>query len=461
MFDGSGRQRLRLAIVSTYDELCGIAGYTRALTRQLAPFADVTVFDLDQSLLRSAHQAVQRQADRHIGKIADAFDGFDCINLQLEFGTLGRTPKQIAQRLRRLVKAAPALSVTFHTIFGHDRPDRALLCGYLLRARFTQAAATMAEHRRTRLLGERTYRLLRKRQRTHPVTLIVHTPRDARLLRDVFGLRSVEHHPLSFIGTEEAHAIRQRASRTDFPLLATLPQDAKLIGSFGFLSPYKGFETALRALRCLPADYQLLIFGGVHPQAIRRGAAIDPYVHTLLEEAHIGQTVLDAVMTRTALANVPLTLGAEAGDLLVAHPGDLCQRVHFMGVQDDDGFMRAMALCDAVVLPYQEVGQSSSGPIALALEMGCRVLASRTHAFLQYARYHPNQIAFFDIGNYAELAGLIRSEAGAPQGKRALTFNAATNAALYLRANRPYPDLAHPPGAPPPGTTPPGTTPPA
>jgi glycosyltransferase involved in cell wall biosynthesis len=440
MFDGSGRQRLRLAIVSTYDELCGIAGYTRALTRQLAPFADVTVFDLDQTLLRSVHTAVQRQAERHIGAIADAFDGFDCINLQLEFGTLGRTPGQISRRLRRLVKAAPALSVTFHTIFGQERPDRLGLCGHLLRGRFTQAAATMAEHRRARLLGERTYRLLRKRQRTHPVTLIVHTARDARLLRDVFGLRSVEHHPLSFIGAEEAHAIRERTSRADFPLLATLPQDAKLIGSFGFLSPYKGFETALRALHCLPDDHHLLIFGGVHPQAIRRGVAIDPYVRTLLEEAHIGQTMLDAVLARTSLANVPLTLGAEARDLLAAHPDDLRRRVHFLGVQDDDGFMRAMALCDAVVLPYQEVGQSSSGPLALALELGCRVLASRTHAFLQYARYHPNQIAFFDIGNYAELAGLIRSQAGAPHGKRTLTFNAATNAALYLRANRPYPE---------------------
>lgn len=31
----------RSAIISTYDELCGIAGYTRALERQLAPLMDV------------------------------------------------------------------------------------------------------------------------------------------------------------------------------------------------------------------------------------------------------------------------------------------------------------------------------------------------------------------------------------------------------------------------------------
>ena len=451
MFDGSGRQRLRLAIVSTYDELCGIAGYTRALTQQLSPYADLKVFDLDQSLLRSAHHPVQRQADRHIASIAAALDGFDCINLQLEYGTLGRTPRQIARRLRRLVLAAPALSVTFHTIFGHERPDHAALCDHLLHGRFGQAGAALAEQRRTRLLGEQTYALLRRRQRTHHVTSIVHTSRDARLLRDVFGLRDVEHHPLSFVSAAQAQAVRALASQADFPLLAGVPADAKLIGSFGFLSPYKGFETALRALRCLPDDHHLLIFGGVHPQAIRRGAAIDPYVSALLNEARIGQRVLDAVLAGAAAAKLPVTLGAplgvplevplgaEAAGLLAPHPDDLQKRVHFLGVQDDVGFMRAMALCDAVVLPYQEVGQSSSGPLALALEMGCRVLASRTHAFLQFARYHPRQIEFFDIGNFAELAGLIRSGRPAPGSSRVLSYNTATNAALYLRANRPYP----------------------
>jgi hypothetical protein len=39
--------RPRVAIVSTYDELCGIAGYTRALEKQLRPLMEIEVFDLD------------------------------------------------------------------------------------------------------------------------------------------------------------------------------------------------------------------------------------------------------------------------------------------------------------------------------------------------------------------------------------------------------------------------------
>ena len=104
MFDGATpppSSPVRLAIVSTYDEMCGIAGYTRALEQQLRVDAEVTVFDLDQYLLRSPHARVQRHADRHITEIAARLHAFDSVNIQLEYGTLGRTPSQITRRLRR------------------------------------------------------------------------------------------------------------------------------------------------------------------------------------------------------------------------------------------------------------------------------------------------------------------------------------------------------------------------
>lgn len=438
MFDGATPPRsgpLRLAIVSTYDEMCGIAGYTRALERQLRQHADVTVFDLDQYLLRGQHRRVQRLADRHIADIAAQLHTFDSVNIQLEYGTLGRTPNQIVRRFKTLVKAAPAVSITFHTILGHDPLDWAALGLSLITGRFLRVARIAGSFRRNRDLGARTYRFLHARQHLQPVNAIVHTKRDARLLRDVFRIRNVDHHPLSFIAGPEAERVRQAAALDQFPVMKTLPPDAKLIGSFGFLSPYKGFETALRALRYLPEDHHLLIFGGVHPQGIKREQSIDPYIQTLLDEAHIGHTIFDTMADNAT--PVSFALDAASRDLLSRHPEDLHSRVHFLGVHDDEGFMRAMALCDAVVLPYLEVGQSSSGPIAMALEMGCRVLASRTLAFLQFARYHPGQVEFFDIGNFAELAGLILAGTPAPLGGRTLTYNTGTNTALYLRANQP------------------------
>jgi glycosyltransferase involved in cell wall biosynthesis len=438
VFDGATPPRsgpLRLAIISTYDEMCGIAGYTRALEKQLRPHAEVTVFDLDQYLLRGPHRRVQRLADRHIKEIAARLHEFDSVNIQLEYGTLGRTTNQIMRRFKRLVAAAPTLSITFHTILGHEALDWTAIGFSLITGRLFRVVQMIALFRRNRDLGARTYQFLHARQRVQPINAIVHTKRDARLLRDVFRIRNVNHHPLSFIAAAEAERIRQAATRDQFPLLRTLPPAAKLIGSFGFLSPYKGFETALRALHYLPEDHHLLIFGGVHPQAIKREQAIDPYIQILLDEAHIGQTILDTVNGKST--PVSLNLDASSKDLLTRHPDDLHRRIHFFGVHNDEAFMRAMALCDMVVLPYLEVGQSSSGPIAMALEMGCRVLASRTLAFLQFARYHPNQIEFFDIGNYAELADLILAGSAAPGGERRLDFNTGTNAALYMEANQP------------------------
>jgi glycosyltransferase involved in cell wall biosynthesis len=429
---------LRLAIVSTYDELCGIAGYARALEQQLRPHAAVTVFDLDQYLLRNPRARMQRQADRHIEDIAKQLKYFDSVNIQLEYGTLGRSQAQILRRLRKLVVAAPAVTITFHTILGHETLNWGEIGQLLIKGRLARISQIIGSYRWRQSVGSRTYALLRARQRQQSLQCIVHTRRDARLLHDIYRINNVSHHPLSFISAHQAEQVRQAATREQFPLLRTLPLEAKLIGTFGFLSPYKGFETVLRALRYLPEDHHLLIFGGVHPQTIRQNQTLDPYVRNLLFEARIGQTIFD-----TAEAKGPgltITLESGAKDLFGRHPDDLQHRVHFLGVHNDEAFMRAMALCDAVVMPYLEVGQSSSGPIAMALEMGCRVLASRTVAFMQFARYHPGQVEFFDIGNYAELADLIRTGTPAPLGQRRLAYNTETNVDLYLQAN----------GAPPP-----------
>src|ERR1700728_5115797 len=80
-------RRERLAIVSTRNKLCGIAAYTHALERQLADIFDITVFDLDQYLLRGRHPRVRALGNRHIRQICQDIAGFDTVNLQLEHGT--------------------------------------------------------------------------------------------------------------------------------------------------------------------------------------------------------------------------------------------------------------------------------------------------------------------------------------------------------------------------------------
>jgi glycosyltransferase involved in cell wall biosynthesis len=280
---------------------------------------------------------------------------------------------------------------------------------------------------------------LRRLQERKPVAIMVHSKRDMRSIRDLYGLKTVYHHPLSFIARAAAQRVRQSTPRAAFPLLQNLPESARLIGTFGFLSPYKGFETVVQALKYLPETHHLLIFGGIHPQTIKREEAVDPYILKLFRAARIGQTPLDHLRE----SNVPVTPSGDVNALLADHPGSLRARVHFMGALSDEQFYAAMALCDIAVFPYLEVGQSSSGPISIALEMGTRVIASRTAAFRAYARYHPGLVEFFDIGNYAELATRILAEVPRNVYAPHLTYNTETNVALYLRANGIMPQPVH------------------
>jgi hypothetical protein len=87
------------------------------------------------------------------------------------------------------------------------------------------------------------------------------------------------------------------------------------------------------------------------------------------------------------------------------------------------------------VFPYLEVGQSSSGPISQALELGCRIIASRTHTFLGFAEYHKNAVEFFDIGNHLELAERLSARPQFSARRGLPEFNIATNKATYLLAN--------------------------
>jgi glycosyltransferase involved in cell wall biosynthesis len=435
--------RPRLAVVSTYNELCGIAAYTRRLEKQLADVFDVTVFDLNQYLLRSRHRRVHKFGDRHIQEICREIRVYDAVNLQLEHGTLGISSHDIYRRFNLIVRAAPRISVTFHTIFNSEAFDYSEYLRELLRFNFARAAELRSNYLRIHLLSAGIAGRLRRAQRFKPVSVIVHTRRDSSQMKFVRGMRNVFDHPLSFLSDADADDIQRTASRRKFTILDQVPKDSRLIGVFGFLGRYKGFDTVIRALHHLPKDYHLLIFGGVHPNEIKSHQSIDPVVSSLFDAGYVDTNIAERMRadpTRGA-PTVSVAVNGSMRDLLIGHPKDLSRRIHFLGATSDEDFLSGMAICDSVVFPYLEVGQSSSGPISQALELGCRVIASRTHTFLQLDRYHRNTIEFFDIGNHLELAARILARPQFDTNARPLSFNVETNKEIYLAANSPQPKI--------------------
>jgi glycosyltransferase involved in cell wall biosynthesis len=432
----AGARRPRLALISTYSELCGIASYTRSLEKQLGDVFDVTVFDLHQYLLRSPHRRVRRFGDRHIQEICREIKDYDTVNLQLEHGTLGLNSHDIFRRFSWIVRAAGRLSVTFHTVMQCQAFDYREYVRQLLKLNFAEAARRRSEYNRTYLLSAGVASRLRRAQRFKPVSVVVHTRRELAHMKYVHGLRNVYDHPLAFLAEEDARDIRRLARRDMFPILDAVPSDGKLVGVFGFLGRYKGFDTVIRALHHLPKEYHLLIFGGVHPNEIKLHQAIDPVVSSLFDAGYIDTSVPERVRASAGAGAPAVSLAVDPSmrELLTEHPKDLSGRIHFLGATGDAEFLSGMAICDAVVFPYLEVGQSSSGPISQALELGCRLIASRTHTFLQFGRYHPGMIEYFDIGNHLELAARIVARPQFAPGIRPLSFNTETNKAAYLAA---------------------------
>jgi glycosyltransferase involved in cell wall biosynthesis len=295
----------------------------------------------------------------------------------------------------------------------------------------------VAERTRNRRLSVGIARHMRRLAGTKPVSAIVHNRRDLYDAQYLYGFDNVFDHPLSFLGSSETELVRAAAARSRFPMLRRLPEDAALVGVFGFLNEYKGFGTAIRALHHLPENYHLLIFGGTHPNEIAAHRPVHPYVASLFEEAYADTSLYDRLGQASQQGGPGLVLHADRclGELLGAHPRDLSSRIHFMGALGDADFLAGMAVCDAVVFPYLEVGQSSSGPISQALELGCRIIASRTHTFLGFGEYHKHAVEFFDIGNHLELAERLLAPRQFPARFDLPEYNVETNKATYLLAN--------------------------
>lgn len=424
-----------LAIVGTFDELCGIAAYVKTMVRLLGDHFDVTVFDLDQFLFKHPSPTVQRLAEVEVRRICRELQGFDAVNIQLEHGLFGTSPRMILRRLKRVIRSSRTLVITFHTIISGERASLGSVLRSAARGRPVRGIQEFRKLRQDNVLSEGLYRFIsgeqRRRGERDPVSIVVHTRRDSRMLQIVHGLRNVYDHPLAQLDAARVAEIRSRADRSRFPGLAKVPPDALLLGCFGFLSPYKGFDTAVRALALLPDRYHLGIFGATHPGSSKPFAKRDPYVSKLLHLLHAGERVL------TPRKRQGINLSVEGKDLpelmAAGDPADISERVHFLGALSDDDFPAAISVCDTVLLPYREVGQSSSGPLCLGVELGKHVIATRTRAFLQAQRYYKNRYRTIDIDNHVELAQAIEAESGViTEYPLPSAYNADSNRALYV-----------------------------
>jgi glycosyltransferase involved in cell wall biosynthesis len=424
----------RLAIISSYNEACGNATYTHALQKEFSKHYEVEVIPLDLFLLQSQGKLFVEAGNRHIREICKKLKSFDFVNIQFEAGLFGVQPADIVSRVETLISASKSLVFTFHRI---DLPVNAPWLQYLRALKRMDPRIFLLT--RKKILDAGVYvkllRSLREYSRKRNVWLMVHTKREARILRDIFGFQKVKDFPITFLTADERDRYIAKANRASFIEKLSLPGDAKTLSAFGFISGYKGLETLIRTLRELPSQYRLLIFGSQHPQSIQVNVEIDPYLESLLDEIDLGphKPQLTNNFFRDKEEILKLT-SLVLKKRLQREQGSIRDRVIFFGNLPDDDFINAMICSDAIVLPYVETGQSMSGVASLALETKARSFFSNNYSFRELTKYYGRSFHTFDIGNYKELAWKIENIShrfDAELDERFMTYNIERNVAAH------------------------------
>lgn len=362
----------QVALVSTWQELCGIAHYSYFLKRGLDPHVDVTVFPTKRDLIQKAKtKKEERAADAYIDEIANLVGAFDSVVVQFEPSIYGGAPAKALKRVRRILRRSKNFAIAFHFLPREERRTfLQIIRSRSIRLAFAEFKAARREHAWNRFFSH-----LLKHSRRHKVTAIAHNKIDARYLS--FQLPGIEifDTPLTYMDESYIAALPTIASKSDLARLLPEPRpDTRYLGVFGFYSPYKGFETAIDALNYLPPNYELLMFSSVHHASLAPNQGISDYLRQLKQ---------------------------------MVDKEDLLDRVHFIGSVSDEDMLLGMMVCDAVIAPYTNAGHAASGVASQAIELDRPTYLTRNELFNELEKYFSGNFEFFDIGNSIELAQKI------------------------------------------------------
>jgi len=403
---------MKVAIVSSYHRDCGVAQYVEHLETPLRKLVDnLEILPLPVDLLRAGGSTAATMAKSAMHDLLKNAALADVVIVQFEPGLFGKTQSRVWSTLKAVLAASKRVVITYHTV---PTPAAPLQLNF-------RGTMGLIVHAYRQQIFRRLFSKVRADQQKF--THIVQTAREKRRLT-LLGVDASRIHdmPLAFLSHEQKAVLADPRHRVELDeRIGT--RGRKLLGLFGFLGGIKGTAVALKAIKLLPSDYHLLVVGGIHPEGVVHGTSSQPALRDLF----------DQLMPAHASSKDP---NADA-----VRP-DLLERVHFAGAVDNRRFSELMAACDAVLLPYQEVGQTSSGPAALALDLQRPIYCTRTGAFRELGKYATDAMSFFEIGNHLELAQKIASgDATTTTRRQALaryadTMTVERRAQLYFDAVR-------------------------
>ena len=407
----TNRKRPSAVFVSSYGESCGNAHFTGVLISSVGTVLDTSCLKLDLALLQARNRLSRKLAEQHVKALVSQLAHADYVNIQVEPALFGARPRDICRRLEALMTANTHTSITLHNArLLSDRWHqswRGVIKQFLkgrLRGALNDTLFLIAMGRNLSI-----NRTIVSIATQNNISIIVHTKRAERQIKQIYNYENVVVHPLKFpSGGSECVERGERILR-EIKLRFGIDAESNTIGIFGYISRYKGHHDAIQALSVLDKRFTLLIVGRQHPQTIQAHGPGDEYIKSLVE----------------------LAVDLKVHD-----------RVIFLweyGQEDFEGLMSAVDVC---WLPYYEVGQDGSGIAAQCLQHGKSVVCSASFAFDEALDLDPHENVYrCDIGNYLGLASMTRfaayEESGRKRDGRKIQrgrLSADTQVEAYLKA---------------------------
>jgi glycosyltransferase involved in cell wall biosynthesis len=366
-----------VAMVTTWQTQCGIADYASDLSTALVDAGvDCSTVEVDRQRMR---YMTEDELHVEFARLADRAAGHDVVHIQHEYGFFagaygwGVSLRVLQRFLKALRRHTPMVVVTMHT-------EPVLL---------EQSGTSV--HDRLRHAGRRRlwWSLTRSVNADPGVRIVVHSRTTRRRLVDS-GLHADR---VSIVpqGIAQPWQTVDAASRRQARAELGVDDDAVMLGLFGFMSRYKGYNIALEALRQLPEHHHLLILGGPHPLG--------------------SDSALEDVLTELARRKA------------------LRGRVHLTGFVPTSRLAALRSTVDVCLAPYLTRPRlSSSAALSWALASGRPVIASRIPAFEELAE-DGGCLELVNAERPRELAHAVQQLVADPQRQETLIANASAYSA--------------------------------
>ncbi|MBL1408990.1 glycosyltransferase family 4 protein [Sphingobacterium faecale] len=357
---------MNIGIIGTYPpRQCGIATFTQDLFRSLSLDPSITpaiiaISDGSEGFFPSEVSACieKNNASSYLKAAAHINETYDAVIIQHEYGIFG------GESGNYILSLAKALSIpvvsNFHTVLQH--PSDAEL-------RVLQQLAVYS----------------------HSITVMTDTA--VEMLRRIYDIPAQK---IELIPHGVPHfAYRQSEAKQQLGLTGK-----KVMLSFGFLGPSKGFETAIEAVAAVPQDdFVYIILGSTHPNILREaGESYREYLQAKAQELGIADKVC--------------FINEFASEKLLT---------------------QYLSACDIYVTPYPNENQISSGTLSFAIGAGAAVVSTP----YWYAKdlLKDNRGLLFDFKDSKALSLIIRALLEEPQLLAKYRYNAARYGATMSWSN--------------------------